>query len=273
MAPYVSVLCSTSRAIQYTVTRCSSSKPTPNTTAPGSNAVHGSSGGCGMCHETNSHTPTGTRTNSIVPSRPNNVDRSRTAPISAATASAKVTTSTSAPAARAMLGGFPARVCHTSAWTMRSTFSNARVASNRANPATKNDSTRWSVDRSPTLLNAFAATPPMPDSRARWPGDSPVALAPSPKITTTRKTYGIMNRNTRNATAPASTPPPADTSRSIAPSAVSRNLERGRFASRRSRYCSIRPVTRACSARKRSMRDRVTGSSRSDCSRRSSLTA
>ena len=73
---------------------------------------------------------------------------------------------------------------------------------------------RWPVERSPIPANALAANPPIPASRARLPGSSLAALAPSPKITTIRNTYGIMKRNTRNATAPASTPPPAATSRS-----------------------------------------------------------
>ncbi len=198
---------------------------------------------------------------SNVATRPARNDTWRTVPIRAEIASATVTSSTSAPAARVALFGLPGVVCHTSACTIRKTFSNDRVARSSANPATKNEKTRCPVERSPIPAKAFAAKPPIPASRARLPGSSLAALAPRPKITTSRNTYGIMNRNTRNATAPASTPPPAATSRSNAPSAVSMSLEFGRFCSSCSRARWIRPTARACSSFSRSMRDRVIASS------------
>jgi len=203
----------------------------PNTTPPGIKAVHGMSGSWGMYHDTITHTTHGMARNNNVPSRPSRNDSPRSFPMAPTIASAKVTTRTSTPAARIMLGGLPARVCHTSAWTIRNTLSSARVASSNANVATKNEATRWPVDRSPMLANAFPASPPIPASRASRPGSSELALAPRPKITTRRNTYGIMKRNTRNATAPASTPPPAATSFSNAPSAVSITRELGRRAS------------------------------------------
>lgn len=231
----MSVLCSTCVAIQYTVTMWSTSSPSPNTSAPGRNTVHGTSGACGMCQLTKTHAATGMAMYASVATSPATNDRSRRAPASAANANATVTRRTRAPTARIMLGGLPARVCHTSACTMRNTFNSARVARSNAKAATKNDRMRWAVDRSPMPENAFAANPPMPASRARLAGSSSAALAPRPKITTTRNTYGIMNRKTRNATAPANTPPPASTSRSNAPSAASITLELGRFSSSRSR--------------------------------------
>jgi len=184
-----------------------------------------------MCQLTNNHAPTGIAMKKSVATRPASTDVDRSCPISAEIASASVTSSTSAAAARVALAGLPALVCHTSAWTMRRTFSSARVASSSAKAATKNDRIRWLVERSPIPANAFAASPPIPASRARLPGSSLAALAPRPKMTTRRNTYGIMNRNTRNATAPASTPPPAATSFSNAPSAVSMIFEFGRLAS------------------------------------------
>ena len=167
MAPYVSVLFSISRAIQYTVTRCSTSSPTPNTTAPGIIAVQGTSGACGINHDTATHTAHGMARKSTVPKSPSRNDWPRTSPIRAMIASATVTTRTSTPAARSMLGGLPARVRHTSACTIRNTLSNARVARTNAKDATKNDTMRCSVERSPMLEKAFPARPPMPASRAR----------------------------------------------------------------------------------------------------------
>ncbi len=163
----MSVLCSTWLAIQYTVMTWSTSNPSPNTTAPGSSADHGVSGARGRCQLTKSHAPTGMAMNSNVAISPARNDTVRSFPTRAEIASAAVTMSTSAPAALAVCGALPASVCHTSAWTMRSTFSSARVARNSANAATKNDTMRCPVERSPMPANAFAARPPIPASRAR----------------------------------------------------------------------------------------------------------
>jgi len=138
----VSVLCSTWLAIQYTVITWSTSRPTPNTTAPGSNADHGRSGARGMCQLTKSHAPTGTAMNSKVASSPARNDALRSIPIRPDNASATVTRSTRAPAARVALAGLPASVCQTSACTIRRTFNSARVARKSANAATKNDTMR-----------------------------------------------------------------------------------------------------------------------------------
>jgi hypothetical protein len=99
---------------------------------------------------------------SSVVTSPSTNDSPRTFPMRAASANAAVTSSTSMPAARIMLGGLPAAVLHTSAWMMRNTFSSERVASSRANAATTNETIRSPVERSPMLPNAFAASPPMP---------------------------------------------------------------------------------------------------------------
>lgn len=167
IAPYVSVLCSIWPEIQYTVIRWSTSMPTAKNTAPGSSATHGMSGSCGMYHDTANHKTQGMARNRRVATRPRRNDSPRSLPMRATIANANVTTSTSTPAARAMLGGFPARVCHTSAWTIRSTFNSARVARSSANVATKNETIRWPVLSSPMLSNALPAKPPMPASRAR----------------------------------------------------------------------------------------------------------
>ncbi len=119
-----------------------------------------------MYQLTNSHAPTGTAMYTMVATSPSRTDWPRSLPTKTAMSRANVTRRTSAPAARVAFAAFPARVCQIRACTIRSTFSSARVASNSANAATTNETTRSVVERSPTLDSAFAASPPIPASRA-----------------------------------------------------------------------------------------------------------
>ena len=93
------------------------------------------SGARGMCQLTKIHAATGISDEQQRRQQPDEERHVRTIPIRAEIASATVTSSTSAPAARVALFGLPGLVCHTSACTMRSTFSSDRVARKSANPA------------------------------------------------------------------------------------------------------------------------------------------
>ena len=160
-------------------------------------------------------------------------------------------------------GACPARVCQTSACTMRSTLSSARVARSEREPRDEEREDplpgRQVADPGERLRRQ-PADPGVAGERAgilarrRWPRGR------RPRRAGTRT--GIMKRNTRNATAPASTPPPAATSRSNAPNSGVEDLRVADGSPRAARGCA-RSGRRPSPAppRSRSIRDCVIASS------------
>ena len=127
IAPYVSVLLSTSRAIQYTVTMCNPSTPTARTNAPGIRSCH-RTGWRGRYQLATIVIANGTSDMATTPTRPSTIDRSPRSPISAAKAKRTVvspSTPSIASAGRLSLAGVTPQ---TSPYTIRRTFSSAAGA-------------------------------------------------------------------------------------------------------------------------------------------------
>ncbi len=76
------------------------------------------------------------------------------------------------------------------------------------------DTMRSVQERSFVVPTACARIPAMPALRARSVGSDSVADAAAPNPTTSVNAYGIRNKKTRNASAPARTTPPVAVSRS-----------------------------------------------------------